>query len=88
MLARSHGPRLDHNQENPRLHKTPARVGKNAAAAPLAGPAPVTGGKGVLTQTARSGRVLGAKDRNQGKAGAAGQSVLLVLVRVVDRGGA
>ncbi|GAA5911857.1 hypothetical protein JCM6882_005219 [Rhodosporidiobolus microsporus] len=68
MLARSHGLRLDHNQENPALHshsqhhtlptKTPARAGKSAA--------PVTGGKGVLT-TAKTGRVLGAKDRNQGK---------------------
>ncbi|GAA6006540.1 uncharacterized protein JCM10292_003808 [Rhodotorula paludigena] len=77
MLARSHGPRLDHNQENPRLHKTPARAGKNAAAAPLAGPAPVTGGKGVLTQMARSGRVLGAKDRNQGKVGVAESAGLL-----------
>ncbi|GAA5842879.1 hypothetical protein JCM11251_005836 [Rhodosporidiobolus azoricus] len=67
MLARSHGLRLDHNQENPatssRHHdllptKTPARAGKSAA--------PQTGGKGLLT-TAKTGRVLGAKDRNQGK---------------------
>ncbi|GAA6019841.1 hypothetical protein JCM10207_003718 [Rhodosporidiobolus poonsookiae] len=69
MLARSYGPRLDHNQENPTLGpshhtlhptKTPARAGKGAA-----GPAPVTGGKGV--GTAKAGRVLGAKDRNGGK---------------------
>lgn len=71
MLARSQGPRLDPNQENPHRqpHKTPARpalAGKNAT---TAGPAPVTGGKGVLGQTARTGRVLGAKDRNQGKHG-------------------
>ncbi|PRQ76127.1 hypothetical protein AAT19DRAFT_13149 [Rhodotorula toruloides] len=71
MLARSQGPRLDPNQENPHRqpHRTPARpalTGKNTA---TAGPAPVTGGKGVLGQTARTGRVLGAKDRNQGKQG-------------------
>ncbi|GEM07999.1 hypothetical protein Rt10032_c04g2016 [Rhodotorula toruloides] len=79
MLARSQGPRLDPNQENPhrQTHKTPARpalTGKNTA---TAGPAPVTGGKGVLTQTARTGRVLGAKDRNQGKQGNAPEPGLL-----------
>ncbi|GAA6055783.1 hypothetical protein JCM3770_004799 [Rhodotorula araucariae] len=78
MLARSHSSRLDHNQENPHAHlhhKTPARAGKSAAAAP--GPAPVTGGKGVLHQTAKSGRVLGAKDRNGGKAGQQDPTALL-----------
>ncbi|BGP49047.1 hypothetical protein JCM10450v2_004926 [Rhodotorula kratochvilovae] len=77
MLARSHGPRLDHNQENPHAHlhhKTPARAGKPSAAA---GPAPVTGGKGVLQQTAKGGRVLGAKDRNGGKTGQQDPSALL-----------
>lgn len=71
MLARSHGPRLDHNAENagPHLHhKTPARplAGKSGQGGG-AGGAPVTGGKGALMTTARTGRVLGAKDRNLGK---------------------
>ncbi|TNY20358.1 hypothetical protein DMC30DRAFT_256606 [Rhodotorula diobovata] len=76
MLGRSHSTRFDHNQENPHAHhplhhKTPARAGKSSNAP---GPAPVTGGKGALLQqqqqqTAKSGRVLGAKDRNGGKAG-------------------
>ncbi|BGP08937.1 hypothetical protein JCM10049v2_004788 [Rhodotorula toruloides] len=81
MLARSQGPRLDPNQENPHRqpHKTPARpalAGKNAT---TAGPAPVTGGKGVLGQTARTGRVLGAKDRNQGKHGNAPEPAALLF---------
>ncbi|GAA5956140.1 hypothetical protein JCM21900_002607 [Sporobolomyces salmonicolor] len=80
MLARTH--RLDHNQENPHTlpyqshhpTKTPARQ-------PLAGPsgkaaAPVTGGKGLLHTTGRTGRVLGAKDRNQAKSGAPESALL------------
>ncbi|GAA5890449.1 hypothetical protein JCM8208_004877 [Rhodotorula glutinis] len=78
MLGRSQSTRFDHNQENPHAHlhhKTPARAGKGA---PSAGPAPVTGGKGVLQQqTAKSGRVLGAKDRNGGKNGQQDPSTLL-----------
>ncbi|POY71099.1 hypothetical protein BMF94_5856 [Rhodotorula taiwanensis] len=68
MLARSHGPRLDHNAENPgafQHHKTPARPIAGKGAAPQAGPDTV--GKGALLNTAWSGRVLGAKDRNLGK---------------------
>ncbi|GAA6034478.1 hypothetical protein JCM8097_005349 [Rhodosporidiobolus ruineniae] len=70
MLARSQGLRLDHNRENPGAAgphhlptKTPARAlpGKS-----VAGPAPTTGGKGLL-HTAKGGRVLGAKDRNGGQ---------------------
>ncbi|GAA5931677.1 hypothetical protein JCM3775_006920 [Rhodotorula graminis] len=78
MLGRSQSTRFDHNQENPHAHlhhKTPARAGK---AGPSAGPAPVTGGKGALQQqTAKSGRVLGAKDRNGGKNGQPDPSTLL-----------
>ncbi|GAA5871304.1 hypothetical protein JCM3774_000905 [Rhodotorula dairenensis] len=73
MLARSLGPRLDHNAENPGghlHHKTPARpvAGKSANHQhhPHAAP-PATGGKGALQNTARTGRVLGAKDRNLAK---------------------
>ncbi|GAA5992328.1 hypothetical protein JCM10908_000429 [Rhodotorula pacifica] len=70
MLARSHGPGLDHNAENPGghlHHKTPARpiAGKSANHTNAAAPATV--GKGALQNTARSGRVLGAKDRNLSK---------------------
>ncbi|BGP17110.1 hypothetical protein JCM10213_003889 [Rhodosporidiobolus nylandii] len=80
MLARSHGLRLDHNQENPgaaALHhhhlpaKTPARAGKG-----VAGPAPTTGGKALLN-TGKGGRVLGAKDRNGGKRDANEPAALL-----------
>ncbi|GAA5844641.1 hypothetical protein JCM9279_002867 [Rhodotorula babjevae] len=78
MLGRSQSTRFDHNQENPHAHlhhKTPARAGKGSAPA---GPAPVTGGKGALQQqTAKSGRVLGAKDRNGGKNGQQDPSTLL-----------
>ncbi|KWU44479.1 hypothetical protein RHOSPDRAFT_34045 [Rhodotorula sp. JG-1b] len=66
MLARSHGSRLNHNAENPGgghlPHKTPARPIASKSAAP-----PATVGKGALQNTARSGRVLGAKDRNLAK---------------------
>ncbi|GAA5980886.1 hypothetical protein JCM11641_004755 [Rhodosporidiobolus odoratus] len=77
MLSRSHAPRLDHNQENPGTShhhlptKTPARAGKSAA-----GPAPLTGGKGLLS-TAKTGRVLGTKDRNGGKRDANEPAALL-----------
>ncbi|KAG0656834.1 hypothetical protein C6P46_006938 [Rhodotorula mucilaginosa] len=65
MLARSLGSRLNHNAENPGghlHHKTPARPVAGKSAAP-----PATAGKGALQNTARSGRVLGAKDRNLAK---------------------
>ncbi|GAA5909007.1 hypothetical protein JCM5296_002108 [Sporobolomyces johnsonii] len=80
MLARTH--KLDHNQENP--HTAPHQSHhptKTPARQPLAGPsgkaaAPVAGGKGLLHTTGRTGRVLGAKDRNQGKSGAPESALL------------
>ncbi|GAA5867100.1 hypothetical protein JCM8547_006239 [Rhodosporidiobolus lusitaniae] len=78
MLSRSHGLRLDHNQENPTAGpshhlptKTPTRAGKGAASL-----APATGGKGPLT-TVKGGRVLGVKDRNGGKRDANEPAALL-----------
>lgn len=79
MLARSHGSRLNHNAENPGgghlPHKTPARPVAGKSAAP-----PATVGKGALQNTARSGRVLGAKDRNLAKGSdQAGQGAFITL---------